>query len=91
MTKKAPSTTRAAGDDADFRLPDVLPVRAASRWSCSRLAVRCPTSGRSCSVRLVDEAMKGDRLIAPVLQKNDAAPAGPSGLRRVGVVASIRR
>ena len=90
MTKKAPIDDAApAGDDADFRLPDVLPVLPLRDTVVFPLAVTPLNVGQERSVRLVDEAMKGDRLIALVLQKNDAAPAGPDDCRRVGVVASI--
>jgi ATP-dependent Lon protease len=73
----------------DFRLPDVLPVLPLRDTVVFPLAVSPLAVGQERSVRLVDEAMKGDRLIALVLQKNDVVPAAPDDCRRVGVVASI--
>ena len=90
MTKEEPpAESGSRSENPEFRLPDVLPVLAIRDAIVFPLAVSPLGVGQERSIRLVDEAMKGDRLIALVGQKNDARPARPDDCHRIGVVASI--
>jgi ATP-dependent Lon protease len=77
------------GESADFRLPDVLPVLAMRDTVVFPLAVVPLTIGQERSLRLVDAAMKRDRLLVLVRQKTDARPAGPADCHRIGVAGTI--
>ena len=76
---------------ADFKLPDVLPVLPLRDTVVFPLAVMPIGVGQERSVRLVDEAMKRDRLVAVVLHQRESGPPTQDDCRRVGVVASIRQ
>jgi len=73
-------------------LPDVLPVlplrdTVPFPWAVITLAV-----GQERSIRLVDEAMRSNRLIALVAQrKAEPTPAGPNDIYRIGTAAIIHQ
>jgi ATP-dependent Lon protease len=82
---------RTPGEGADFRLPDTLPVLALRDTVVFPLAVAPLAVGQERSVRLVNEVMKGDRLLVLVRQKNEARPAGPADCHAVGVAGTIHQ
>ena len=73
----------------EIRLPDVMPVLPLIDMVVFPLAVVPLSVGQERSVRLVDQVMKGDRLLVLVRQKNDKRPGGPDDVHRVGVAATV--
>ncbi len=73
-----------------LRIPDVLPILPLRGVVVYPLETRPLLVGQDRSVRLVDEVMRGDRLVALAAQydANDEQ-AGPVGVRKVGTVARI--
>jgi ATP-dependent Lon protease len=73
-------------------IPDALPVLPLRDTVVFPLAVAPLVVGQERSVRLVEDAMRGNRLVALVAQSNrDARPAGPDDLYRVGTAAVIHQ
>jgi ATP-dependent Lon protease len=73
-------------------IPDVLPVLPLREAVVFPLAVAPLAVGRPRSVRLVDDAMRGNRLVALVLQRTaDAEEPGPDDLHRFGTAAMIHQ
>ena len=76
--------------EAEVVLPPVLPVLPLRGMVLFPLAVAPVLIGQKRSIQLIDDVMKGNRLVAVVCQKNpDAVPAGPDDLHRVGTAAMI--
>ncbi len=82
----------AGGSSGDFVIPDALPVLPL------RDAVVLPSTavplavGQPRSVRLVDEVMRGNRLVALVLQRDAKAEASaPGDLHGIGTVGMIHQ
>jgi len=73
-------------------IPDelpVLPIRGAVVFPLAMVPI---SVGQERSIELVEEAVKGDRLVALVTQSNeDASPAEPQDLFHVGTSAIIRQ
>ncbi|HEY8378031.1 MAG TPA: LON peptidase substrate-binding domain-containing protein, partial [Nannocystis sp.] len=75
-----------------LRIPDVLPLLPLRNAVAFPLAVIPLVVGQPRSVRLVDEVMRANRLIALVAQRTETAqPAGPGDLYRVGTAGVIRQ
>ncbi len=73
-------------------IPDTLPVLPLRETVVFPMAVAPLVIGQERSVRLVDEAMRGNRLLAVVAQRSPAAPAqGPADLYELGTVAVIHQ
>ncbi|HEX8035407.1 MAG TPA: LON peptidase substrate-binding domain-containing protein, partial [Ktedonobacterales bacterium] len=80
------------GDDERVRLPEVLPILPLKDTVVYPFAVTPLGVGKERSIRLIDEAMRGSRLIGLVAQKNaDVEDAGPDDCFRVGTLARIAR
>jgi ATP-dependent Lon protease len=80
------------GDDERVRLPEVLPILPLKDTVVYPFAVTPLGVGKERSIRLIDEAMRGSRLIGLVAQKNaDVEDAGPDDCFRIGTVARIAR
>jgi ATP-dependent Lon protease len=81
-----------SGSSGEFAIPDALPVlplrdAVVLPLTAAPLAVAQPRS-----VRLVDDVMRGNRLLALVAQRDvKAEPATPADLHRVGTVAVIHQ
>ena len=73
-------------------VPDVLPVMALRDSVLFPYAIIPLTIGREISVKAVDEALSGDRLVLSLTQKSpqDESP-GPDDLYTTGCVAQIMR
>ncbi len=72
-------------------LPDVLPVLPLRATVVFPLAVVPLAVGQPRSVRLVDDVMRGNRLLALVTQRSDVADAGPEALYPVGTAGIIHQ
>jgi ATP-dependent Lon protease len=73
-------------------IPDVLPVLPLRNTVVFPLAVAPLLVGQERSIKLVDEAMRTNRLVALVTQrKPEVQPAGPDDLYRVGTVGTIHQ
>jgi ATP-dependent Lon protease len=75
----------------DFAVPDVLPVLPLRNTVAFPLAVLPLAIGQPRSVRLVDEVMRGNRLLALVAQRTQTAEAPPDELHRIGTVGVIHQ
>lgn len=74
------------------RLPRELPVLPLRELVVFPMAVAPVAVGQERSVQLIDDVMKGDRLVALVAQSNQhARPAGPEDIHRVGTAAIIHQ
>jgi ATP-dependent Lon protease len=80
------------GRPADFIIPDVLPVLPLRDALVFPLTAVPLSVGQPRSVRLVDDVMRGSRLLALVAQREaKAEPAGPDDLYGVGTVGVIHQ
>jgi len=80
------------GSPADFVIPDALPVLPLRDAVVFPLTAVPLAVGQPRSVRLVDDAMRGNRLLALVTQRDPKAePAAPEDLHRVGTVGVIHQ
>jgi ATP-dependent Lon protease len=74
------------------RIPETLPVLPLRDTVVFPFAVVPISVGQQRSVQLVDDAMKGDRLIAMVHQiLPEVVPAGPGDVHRVGTAAVVHQ
>ncbi len=73
-------------------IPDTLPVLPLRDAVVFPFAVVPISVGQQRSVQLVDDAMKGNRMVAMVYQLSpDAVPAGPNDVHRVGTAAVVHQ
>jgi ATP-dependent Lon protease len=73
-------------------LPDTLPILPLLDTVVVPMAVAPIVVGQERSVKLVDEVMRTNRLVALVAQRNpEARPAQPEDLYRVGTAAIVHR
>jgi ATP-dependent Lon protease len=73
-------------------IPDVLPILPLRDMVLFPMAVAPVLVGQERSVRLVDDVMRGNRLIGVVAQRDgEARPAGPEDVYRVGTAAIIHQ
>jgi ATP-dependent Lon protease len=80
------------GAGGDFAIPDALPVLPLRDAVVFPLTAVPLSVGQPRSVRLVDDVMRGNRLLALVAQKDPKAePAAPADLHRVGTVGVIHQ
>src|SRR3569832_2529141 len=76
----------------DPAVPDVLPILPLRDTVVFPLAVTPLLVGQERSVKLVDDAMRANRLIGLVAQRNVSAhPAEPGDLYRIGTMAVIHQ
>src|ERR671937_1456983 len=76
--------------EPQLTIPDVLPVLPLRNVVVYPLMGQGLTVGQERSVRLVDDAMRGDRLIALATQVDPSVESpGPEGVRTVGTVGRI--
>jgi ATP-dependent Lon protease len=75
-----------------FTIPDALPVLPLRDAVVFPLTAAPLAVGQPRSVRLVDDVMRGNRLLALVAQREaKVEPAGPEDLHRVGTVGMIHQ
>jgi ATP-dependent Lon protease len=90
----APSENRRASSEQEERLsiPDVLPVLPLKDTVVYPFAVQPLGVGQERSIRLIDDVMRGNRLVVLVAQKSsDIEQAGPNDIFSMGTVARIAR
>jgi ATP-dependent Lon protease len=85
-----------AGETAEAKggmsIPDTLPLLPLRGAVVLPLAAAPLTVGQPRSVHLIDDAMRGNRLIATVAQRDPAIEqAGPGDLQAIGTVAMIHQ
>jgi len=74
------------------QIPDVLPVLPLKDTVVYPFAVQPLGVGQERSIRLIDDVMRGNRLVALVAQKSaETEQAGPSEIFTMGTVARIAR
>src|SRR5262245_32494477 len=90
MAAETLSSTHDAATPAT--VPDVLPVLPLREMVVFPLAVVPLIVGQERWRRLVDDAMRANRMVVLVAQSNpEAEPAAPDDLYRVGTAATIRQ
>jgi len=75
----------------DFVVPDALPVLPLRDAVVLPLAAVPLAVGQARSVRLVDDVMRGNRLLALVGQRESKQDPGPEDLRQIGTVGMIHQ
>jgi ATP-dependent Lon protease len=79
-------------EEQNLEIPDVLPILPLRDTVVYPFAVAPLGVGKERSIRLIDEVMRGSRLVGLVAQKDAAIEqAGPDDVFRVGTVARIAR
>jgi ATP-dependent Lon protease len=73
----------------DFVIPDALPVLPLRDAVVLPLTAVPLAVGQPRSVKLVDDVMRGNRLLALVAQRDTKAEPGPDDLRGIGTVGTI--
>lgn len=78
--------------DERLSIPDVLPVLPLKDTVVYPFAVQPLGVGQERSIRLIDDVMRGNRLVVLVAQKSaETEQAGPDDIFKVGTVARIAR
>src|SRR5436305_15297179 len=79
-------------DEERLNIPEVLPVLPLKDTVVYPFAVQPLGVGQERSIRLIDDVMRGNRLVALVAQKSaDIEQAGPDDIYRIGTVSRIAR
>ena len=90
--KSAPRRRQRINDDEDFSIPGILPVLPLKDVVVYPYAVQPLGVGQERSVRLIDDVMRGNRLVVLVAQKSaEIEQAGPDEIFKMGTVARIAR
>ncbi len=80
------------GEDDQLTIPEVLPVLPLKDTVVYPFAVQPLGVGQERSTRLIDDVMRGDRLVVLVAQKSaDIEQAGSDDIFKIGTVARIAR
>ncbi len=79
-------------DEEPLSIPDELPVLPLKDTVIYPFAVQPLGVGQERSIRLIDEVMRGNRLVVLVAQKSaDIEQAGPDDIFKIGTVSRIAR
>ncbi len=79
-------------DEEPLSIPDVLPILPLKDTVIYPFAVQPLGVGQERSIRLIDEVMRGNRLVVLVAQKSaDIEQAGPNDIFKIGTVSRIAR
>ncbi len=79
-------------DEDKLSIPDMLPVLPLKDVVIYPFAVQPLGVGQERSIRLIDDVMRGDRLVVLVAQKSaEMEQAGPDDIFKVGTVARVAR
>ncbi len=79
-------------DEDKLSIPDVLPVLPLKEVVIYPFAVQPLGVGQERSIRLIDDVMRGDRLVVLVAQKSaEMEQAGPDDIFKIGTVARVAR
>jgi ATP-dependent Lon protease len=79
------------GDSGDFVIPEALPVLPLQDLVVFPMTAVPLAVGQARSMRLVDDVMRGNRLLALVAQREAKAEPAPEDLHRVGTVGVIHQ
>ena len=93
-SKDEEAVERKQSDDEDEHLtiPDVLPVLPLKDTVIYPFAVQPLGVGQERSIRLIDDVMRGNRLVVLVAQKSaEIEQAGPDDIFKIGTVSRIAR
>src|SRR6266704_3331308 len=83
---------RREDDEERLTIPEVLPVLPLKDVVVYPFAVQPLAVGQERSIRLIDEVMRGNRLVVLVAQKSpDIEQAGPDEIFKIGTVSRIAR
>lgn len=83
---------RGRQDDDQLSIPDVLPVLPLRDMVIYPFAVQPLGVGQERSIRLIDDVMRGNRLVVLVAQKSaDIEQAGTDDIFKIGTVSRIAR
>lgn len=79
-------------DEDKLSIPDVLPVLPLKDVVIYPFAVQPLGVGQERSIRLIDDVMRGDRMVVLVAQKSaEMEQAGPDDIFKIGTVARVAR
>lgn len=79
-------------DEHGLEIPDALPVLPLTNTVVVPMAIAPIMVGQERSIKLIDEVMRANRLVALMAQRNpDVRPAGPDDIYRIGTAAIIHR
>src|SRR5579859_1420382 len=88
----ATEETQAGQDEEHLSIPDVLPILPLKDIVIYPFAVQPLGVGQERSIRLIDEVMRGNRLVVLVAQKSaETEQAGPDDIFKIGTVSRIAR
>src|SRR5215471_20827327 len=74
------------------RIPDILPVLPLKDTVVYPLTMQSLAVGQERSIRLIDDVMRGNRLVVLVAQKSlDIEQAGPKDIFKIGTVSRVVR
>src|SRR5437588_1112574 len=86
------SESQKQNDDERLSIPDVLPVLPLKDIVIYPFAVQPLGVGQERSIRLIDDVMRGDRLVVLVAQKSaETEQAGPNDIFKIGTVSRVAR
>jgi ATP-dependent Lon protease len=86
------SESQVQQDEDKLSIPDVLPVLPLKDVVIYPFAVQPLGVGQERSIRLIDDVMRGDRLVVLVAQKSaEMEQAGPDDIFKIGTVARVAR
>ena len=86
------SESQGQQDEDKLSIPDVLPVLPLKDVVIYPFAVQPLGVGQERSIRLIDDVMRGDRLVVLVAQKSaEMEQAGPDDIFKIGTVARVAR
>ncbi len=79
-------------DEEPLNIPEILPVLPLKDTVVYPFAVQPLGVGQERSIRLIDDVMRGDRMVTLVAQKStDMEQAGPNDIFSIGTVARVAR
>src|SRR5437762_1300348 len=79
-------------DEEPLSIPDELPILPLKDTVIYPFAVQPLGVGQERSIRLIDDVMRGDRLVVLVAQKSaETEQAGPDDIYRIGTVSRVAR
>ena len=79
-------------EEDELKIPDILPVLPLKDTVIYPFTVQPLGVGQERSIHLIDDVMRGDRLVVLVAQKDaDLEQAGPKDIFRIGTVSRVAR
>ena len=86
------SRRRRSDDDENLNIPDILPVLPLKDVVVYPFAVQPLGVGQERSIRLIDDVMRGNRLVVLIAQKSaELDQAGPDDIFKIGTVSRVGR